>query len=267
MANGSIGKNWCFTINNWSASDLAWAQDVDCKYIIYGKEKGELGTPHLQGFIVFATNKRLAGVKKVHATAHWEVAKGNSDQNIAYCSKEEDFVERGEKPLTKGALGEREKKRYANAWDKAKEGCFEDIDADIRVRSFATLMQIAKKYMKTAEDAGDVTGEWYYGGPGTGKSRTARVNFPNSYMKMQNKWWDGYQDQETVILDDFDSKELGHHLKIWGDRYAFIAETKGGAINIRPKKIIITSNYHPDEMGWDHEMVEAVKRRYKITKF
>lgn len=81
-------------------------------------------------------------------------------------------------------------------------------------------------------DHTDVRGHWYVGLPGTGKSRTARERFPGAYLKAQNKWWDGYQGQEAVILDDMDKGGacLGHYLKIWADRYACTGETKGGHV-------------------------------------
>ena len=51
--------------------------------------------------------------------------------------------------------------------------------------------------------------------------------------KLSNKWWDGYQSQKVVIMEDVDKetiKFLHHHLKIWSDRWGFIGETKGGAV-------------------------------------
>lgn len=71
-----------------------------------------------------------------------------------------------------------------------------------------------------------------------------------------------------MVIDDLDSNALGHYLKIWADHYPFMAEYKGGSRLIRPDTIIVTSNYHPDEL-WtdDKEMATAVKRRFVLTKF
>lgn len=86
-----------------------------------------------------------------------------------------------------------------------------------------------------------------------------------------NKWWDGYNDQEVVIMDDFPKDEskanyLGAFLKQWVDRYAFNAEIKGCVKTIRPKTIVITSNWHPREIWSDIGIIEPLLRRFNITK-
>jgi len=107
------------------------------------------------------------------------------------------------------------------------------------------------------------------GTPGTGKSRSARTRWPGLYNKPLNKWWCSYQGEATVLLDDFDKQHsvLGSHLKQWADHYAFVAESKGGSSTIRPARIVITSNYAPEELWEDKQMVDAIKRRFKVVIF
>lgn len=88
---------------------------------------------------------------------------------------------------------------------------------------------------------------WLWGEPGVGKSSLARRRYPELFDKSLNKWWDGYQHETTVLLDDFGLEHacLGHYVKRWADHYPFKAETKGGTSNVRPIYILVTSNYHP----------------------
>lgn len=87
-------RRWCFTKNNYSAADEILLQDIDCKYLVYGREVGEQGTPHLQGFIIFKVNKRLGGLNTL-IQCHWETTKGTSLQAATYCKKDNDFFEKG----------------------------------------------------------------------------------------------------------------------------------------------------------------------------
>lgn len=257
-------RRWVFTVNNWTDDDVAKICAWPCRYVVYGKEVGVEGTPHLQGFVIWTANKRLAACKTMHGTAHWEVAKGTNQQASDYCKKDGDFNEVGDMPLP---AGQAEQERWKEAWNAAKRGAIDEVPDDIRFRYYRTCKEIAKDHMEKPQDAQDVTGVWYYGPPGVGKSHCAREDFPGAYDKAQNKWWDGYQNEEFVLLDDFDSKELGHLLKIWADKYSFIAETKGGALRIRPKKFIITSNYHPSEIAWsDGQMLAAILRRFDVRQ-
>ena len=95
-------KNWCFTCNNFTPADEVTYRDLPYIYLIYGREVGAEGTPHLQGYIQFKTRLRLSALKKLHPTCHWEPAKGDQPSNFTYCSKEGDFVELGTPVRTQG---------------------------------------------------------------------------------------------------------------------------------------------------------------------
>jgi len=109
---------------------------------------------------------------------------------------------------------------------------------------------------------------WFQVPAGYGKSRQARELYPNHYPKLCNKWWDGYQGQENVIMDDIglDHKCLGQQLKIWADRYGCVLENKGGAMTSSYKNFIVTSQYSIDQIWDDEETRAALKRRFKVTQ-
>ncbi len=147
----------------------------------------------------------------------------------------------------------------------AKDGKFDEIPSNVRLRHYTTLKKIKSDHQRTPDELDDVCGTWIYGPPGVGKSRLAREMAPNAYMKSQNKWWDCYNNEDFVILDDLDSDCLAHYLKIWADRYPFIAEYKGGSMKIRPKHIIVTSNYRIDEIFKCPKLIQAITRRFEIN--
>ena len=82
---------WCFTLNNYTNEDLNHIVSCVrqyCRYGIMGKEVGESGTPHLQGYIEFLVRRRPKGVFGLTAI-HWEKAKGSKEDNYLYCTKED----------------------------------------------------------------------------------------------------------------------------------------------------------------------------------
>lgn len=118
------------------------------------------------------------------------------------------------------------------------------------------------------EELPNLQNQWIWGDSGAGKSRAARDENPDHYVKPLNKWWDGYQGESTVILDDVgkEHKFLSYFLKIWGDHYPFTGEVKGTTTKIRPAKIVVTSNYHPRDIWDDPELLKAIARRFSITQ-
>lgn len=267
-------RDYCFTINNWTPADeenlKTLSESPKVRYLVIGREVGEEGTPHLQCYIYFHNATTFDSVKKQLPRAHIEAARGTSDQAIEYCKKDGDFHESGEAPISQKRKGEMGKEYWDDVVKKAKAGDLEQIDSCVFVRHYRTLRLIEKDYMSSVPDLEDTCGYWFYGPSGTGKSRSAREKFPNPYLKMCNKWWDGYQKQEFVVIEDFDKAHihLGHHLKLWADRYAFLAESKGSAHQIRPLAIVVTSNYHPSDIWGNEPMtLNPILRCFVLTHF
>lgn len=260
------GKNWCFTLNNWTAEEyeaiIAWS----CKYLVVGKETGSNGTMHLQGFVSLHVNHRLTAVKRLQSRAHWELARGTSLENFTYCSKDGDFVETGTRPLTREEQRLSQKERWTDVIRAAKEGSAEAEYPREFVQYNSCLTRLFRANVTTIDS---YSGLWFFGRPGTGKSRTARDEFPGLYDKLINKWWDGYVDEETVLVDDLgtDHQFMGSFLKRWADHYPFRAEFKGGSKIIRPARIIVTSNYKISEIWTDRELVAALERRFTLKEF
>jgi hypothetical protein len=98
MAPNTQARKWCFTINNPSAADdpgEALRELGDrVRYAVWQKERGENGTPHFQGFVLFkGRGRRLQGMKDLFPRAHLEIAKGRCAENRKYCTKEEGRIE------------------------------------------------------------------------------------------------------------------------------------------------------------------------------
>lgn len=125
---------------------------------------------------------------------------------------------------------------------------------------------------KTKQQAivGELSNEWWYGPTGTGKSTRLWTEYPEHYQKAINKWWDGYDMEDVVAIEEWnpDSAMLANKLKIWADRWPFTGEIKNGTVRgIRPKKIIILSNYSIDQCFPRKADAAPLKRRFKVIHF
>lgn len=97
---------WCFTLNNFVPEDEAHITEFGerfCKYLVFGRETGEQGTPHLQGFCVLKNSQRLSYVRsKISPRGHYEEARGTNEEASDYCKKEGDYFETGQLPRAAG---------------------------------------------------------------------------------------------------------------------------------------------------------------------
>lgn len=97
----SRARRWCFTINNYTDEDVIKLDALgnNCTYLVYGKETGDNGTPHLQGYCIFDSLTSFTVAKGlISDRAHLEVARGSPSQASQYCKKDGDYKEYGELP-------------------------------------------------------------------------------------------------------------------------------------------------------------------------
>ena len=93
-------KDWCFTLINWTTEMEETCRqyfDQYCAYWNYGKETGEKGTRHLQGFIQLKTKARMGTVKNplTIRQIHLEKRRGTPTKAATHCKKDGDWTERG----------------------------------------------------------------------------------------------------------------------------------------------------------------------------
>ena len=82
-----------------------------------------------------------------------------------------------------------------------------------------------------------------------------------------NKWWDGYDHEDVVVLDDFDPKHaefLSYYLKNLGRPLFIQCRGKRRMMRIRPKTIIVTSQYSLDACFPEKETLAAISRRFRV---
>lgn len=228
----------------------------------------ETGYQHWQVLVFFHNAKRLRHVKSVFGReCHAEPSKSAAADQ--YVWKDDTAV-----PDTRFEFGKKPVRRNSRRdWDLvrslASSGDYGEIPSDIIVRYYANLKRITADNLKPVAIVREVNVFW--GDTGTGKSRTAWEQAGlNAYPKDPNtKFWDGYNGQDHVVIDEFRGRIDISHMLRWLDRYPVTVEIKGSATVLKASKIWITSNLNPRDWykDLDSKTVEALLRRLKIVHF
>jgi len=260
-------RGFCFTVNNYVLPTIAAIKRIaGYKYVIMGKEVGESGTPHLQGYIHFDKPKTLRQIRQL-IQGHIEVRRGTVDQAIEYCKKDGVYEEVGERPVSSG---ESTQILWKEILARSKAGDYQWIEDNypkIWIQLSTNLQSLRTREIKILDT---LDHEWWVGPTGTGKSRLVWDLYPTHYQKELNKWWCGYQDEQVVVVEEWSPKNecTGSQLKIWADRYPFTGQIKGGSLkSIRPTKIIVLSNYTIDQCFTDERDSLPLHRRFRTVRF
>lgn len=264
------GRYWILTIPHHMFTPFL---PRDVQFITGQLEQGsQTDYLHWQLMVAFKTKCRLQKVKSIFGDQiHAELSRSAAADD--YCNKEDTRIGN-----TQFSLGTRAIKRNsASDWDKiknqAEKGELNLIPADIYIRHYFALKKIKTDHEKPTT-RGEVDVRLFLGPSGTGKTFAAwqELGTENTYTKIPTtKWWDGYQGETQVIVDEFRGQVSIGLLLRWLDPagYPLMLETKGAQAVAKFNKIIITSNIHPDD--WYPDLDAATKgallRRIKIIKY
>lgn len=242
------------------------------RYCVYQEEVGKKGTHHLQGYIEMPKPVRWSHFKTPLERAHFEPAKGTSQECTDYCTKEDTRVG-GPYIFGKPSGGSGERTDILALRDAIKDGKRgrELFDADgtcgPAVKYARGVGEMVAAYTpKLPRD--DVVVTFHFGPPGTGKTHCCMSDDAYMFDGDANGFWNGYNGESKVIFDEFG----GHCLKPLAlqrvlDKYPYCCNVKGGNIWFRGTDIHICSNYLPT--SWWGEKTkfndEAISRRISVV--
>lgn len=256
-------KHWCFTINNYDDDIVRSVRDASITdgvvYLVFGREVGESGTPHLQGYVSFRKRVAFGHVKSLFgAKAHLEPARGNPTQASTYCKKDGDFEEFGELPGGSGQRTDLIAVAEAIKQGETLRAISERYPAAV-LRYGSGVQRLRAHYRPSRDQAPEI--QCFWGPTGCGKTRRVWefVKHDELWLHPGGQWFDGYDGHRSVLFDDFDGSwfKLHYLLKLL-DRYPMPVPVKGGFTWWVPKHIFITSNVQPRE--WYNNAHEEHKR-------
>lgn len=268
-------RNYVFTINDKDNLMLdtvlleAFKACPQVRYVVFQEESGgENHTKHYQGYVELKSARRLTFLKKI-AQGHYEVRRGTREQARDYAMKEDT--------------------RVAGPWEYGEwisgQGARSDLDAAASALREGGLQMVLENHLPTfiRHSSGFERAAWrlsssnvrekvevtlLYGPTGTGKTKYVYDKHPNLYRKtFDDSWFDGYEDQKVLLLDDFSGKssKMGlTYLLCLLDRYPVTVNIKMSKRNLMAEHIYITTNIHP-YMWYDYlhrqEHYKALARR------
>lgn len=276
--------------------DLKTRVGAEIKYIIMQREVGESGTEHVQGYVELRKKVTAAVVNRdwFHGHAHTERARGTPQQNKHYCSKPHEGCEcehcghartlpnngwgNPRDLYEDGVINKPGLRSQLKAFSRAVE---DRVPRYQRLEEFNSIYARYPKFEKTVMEIVSEERKYrmyeagikpqvvcMYGKTAVGKTRKAydeagcrnihKISFETG--SRGSIWFDGYELQPVLLLDDFYGQvPLSTMLRLL-DWYPEPVQTKNGRITPCYEKIIITSNSEP--VLWYRKMFE----RYPDTK-
>ena len=269
-------RGWVFTIHNYTDDQIkkgqVWLETHQCIGISAGLEEcPTTGTKHIQGYVRLDEATRKGTFRKLigpngKGKADWYMAKACADwtKNAKYTSKDQNVIWHKVPPVKhQGTRTDLVEFRDAIKRKASDTELFEDHLSCIA--KFPRLEQRLKQSYAKNETREfrklEVIVHW--GDAGTGKTRQPYEEGAYLFDDYENGWWDGYDGESVICLDDFYGGIKYAFLLRLLDGYQCRLKVKGGFTYARWSKVYITSNKEPKQW-YSLGLTDALARR--ITK-
>lgn len=249
------------------------------KYIRYGVEIcPTTGKEHLQCWCECWNPVRWTQFKSYIGDSYRAPMFGRLMDNEAYCAKEGEYHDLGDKPMQgrrTDLIGTKRRLDQISAGENINDVAREEPHFG-SVMKYAKSMQgyvdnVRKHQIKGDHSAPDVI--YIYGPPGSGKTRYVRELEPNVYDVPASdgyKWKDGYSLEPAVLFDNMEPKQIQNNAQFLKeiDRYPVQSPIKGGFTWWKPKRIYITSIFSPEIMKtYFKDPMEFTRRITSVKRF
>lgn len=297
MPRESAKTRYCFTYHCPASWSLETAVENGPKLLDAAATSGDFSAmvfqleicpttqrPHYQGFALLCLEKHKRGVRLTGAKAildpifqncHIEATRGSTAAASAYCEKD-DTRAPGGGPWRFGDLTRSQGTRSDLL--NVKDSVDANVDtATLWEEHFQSMVRYHKsievyRNLKIARRTEQTELIIMVGPTAVGKTTWIMDTYPDAFWvspptKGQSLWWDGYAQQETVVLDEFRGWWFPYSILLQlANKSPYKVQQKGmPACEFNSKRIIIATNNHPQTFYTGIGDTTALERRiYEI---
>lgn len=242
-------RNWCFT--DWTCTD--WTELYNkhkdlIRFICWGEEiSPETKNKHHQGWIQVIKKKTRGGLKKLMGKEiSLRACRGDEFDNQIYCKKDNNYKEYGKFVVQGERTDLQGIKEFIDEGHTMKEIADENFQLFCQYRGGITKYKELVEKEKSKQFR-KVEVNVLYGATGTGKTRIAMEEAEYKIEGSNLKWWDGYEGEKCIVIDEFANQIPITELLTLLDGYQLRLPIKGGHTYALWNKVYITTNLNFDE--------------------
>ncbi len=256
-------RGYCLTYNaghrDGKSEDeiITLLKNVNCQYAVWQKETGDRTQgDHIQAWVYFKNNIGIGqAAGRLPGKPHIEYQQGTNTEAADYCkktdSRREIFGETGEMPNDNGvrnsSLVETIKHAEQHGMKRTMEGDEHKASVVRYTKGIQTMANFAAN--KRIPMMRPVKIYYMWGDSGAGKTTWATTRFKpeDTYVVSDRRdtWFDQYQGEACVVLDEFEGKTDWGLIKRILDGSKMLLPTKGSHVYGEYHTVIVTSNLDP----------------------